>query len=211
MRLRTARLEESLRRKKARRDSYDTVLIVCEGEKTEPNYFRELRDTLKLNSANIEITGDTGGSSPMDVVNYGFDHYLNYDRTFCVFDKDCHANYQAALDKVRSKRQKKGHRLDVVVSVPCFELWLLLHFRYTTKNFATGHGSICEQVIADLKKDMPGYAKGEKGLFRQLKGRQAAAIANAKQLARYCRKSGTDHPSTQVHQLVIYLQELKNR
>ncbi len=67
---RKARQSESLRRKMARRASYDTVLIVCEGEKTEPNYFRELRNDLKLNSANIEITGDAGGSSPMNIVNY---------------------------------------------------------------------------------------------------------------------------------------------
>jgi hypothetical protein len=38
---RKARQIESLRRKKARRASYETVLIVCEGEKTEPNYFKE--------------------------------------------------------------------------------------------------------------------------------------------------------------------------
>jgi hypothetical protein len=40
---RKVRRAASLRRTAARRDSYDTVLIVCEGEKTEPNYFRELR------------------------------------------------------------------------------------------------------------------------------------------------------------------------
>ena len=64
---RKERRAASLRRARAKRYPYDTVLIVCEGEKTEPYYFKELRDDLQLNTANIEITGDTGGSSPGNV------------------------------------------------------------------------------------------------------------------------------------------------
>ncbi len=207
---RKARKAESLRRKKARRASYDTVLIVCEGEKTEPQYFRELRDDLRLSSANIVITGDTGGSSPMKVVNYGFAHYEEYDRTFCVFDKDRHTEYRAALDKVRSKRQRRGHRLDAITSVPCFEFWLLLHFRKTTKNFDTGHGSVCEQVIAELKRYLPGYAKGEKGVYRHTRKHLDQAIKHAREVARHCEASGSDHPSTRVHELVVYLRQLKD-
>ncbi len=207
---RKARRGESLRRKKARRASYDTVLIVCEGEKTEPHYFMELRDDLKLNSANIEITGNTGGSSPMNVVDYGFEHYEEYDQTFCVFDKDRHTNYQAALSKIRNKKKRKGHAILPITSVPCFEFWLLLHFCYTTKNFATGPGSICEWVIADLKSELPGYAKGTMGIYEQLKERLPTAIENSCKVANYCKSAGTDHPSTQIHELVEYLQNLKN-
>lgn len=208
---RKARREASLRRRQARRDSYDTVLIVCEGEKTEPNYFNELRNALKLNTANIVITGDTGGSSPMDVVNYGFAHYLEYDQTFCVFDKDRHTNYQAALERVRQKRLRKDHCLQVITSVPCFELWLLLHFRYTTRNFETGQGSICAQVIRELKRDLPDYAKGCRGVYAQLYNRLSTAIKHAKQLEEYCRQSNTDHPATKVHELVTYLRGLQRR
>jgi hypothetical protein len=46
----------SLRRRKPQRDPYDMVLIVCEGKKTEPNYFCDLRDDLKLNTANILVS-----------------------------------------------------------------------------------------------------------------------------------------------------------
>jgi len=206
---RKARRAESLRRKKARRASYDTVLIVCEGEKTEPNYFRELRDDLKLNSANIEITGDAGGSSPMNIVDYAFDHYEEYDQTFCVFDKDRHTNYQAALSKIRDKRQRKGHVLRAITSVPCFEFWLLLHFRYTRKNFDAGPGSICERVVTELNHDLPGYAKGNKGVYGRLKDKLPTAITNARKVAAYCKSAGTDHPSTRIHKLIIYLQQLK--
>ena len=47
----------SLLRAKAKLSPYDVVLIVCEGEKTEPNYFEELKDAFRLNNANVKICG----------------------------------------------------------------------------------------------------------------------------------------------------------
>ncbi len=206
---RKARKAESLKRTRAKRDPYATVLIVCEGEKTEPNYFTELRDDLKLNTANIEITGDTDGSSPMDVVNYGFKHYEKYDKTFCVFDQDRHTNYQRALNKIRDKKQRKGHVLEAVTSVPCFEFWLLLHFRKTTRRFDAGPGSICDRVITELETHLPKYSKGKKGIYRRTKEKLTTAIKNAEEVAEHCKSAGTDHPSTQIHRLITFLQELK--
>ncbi len=64
---RKAKQAKDLKRKQAKHAPYDKVLIVCEGEKTEPNYFRELRDFYRLNSANIAISGDCG-SAPINIV-----------------------------------------------------------------------------------------------------------------------------------------------
>ena len=50
---RKAKAADGLERRKAKRESYDKVLIVCEGEKTEPNYFNELINFYKLNTANV--------------------------------------------------------------------------------------------------------------------------------------------------------------
>jgi len=44
-----------LRRKLKQRASYDRILIVSEGCKTEPNYFREIRQTYRLHTANVEV------------------------------------------------------------------------------------------------------------------------------------------------------------
>ncbi len=46
---RRARNLPNLQRHAPKRSSYDRVLIVCEGSKTEPNYFNEIIDDLKLN------------------------------------------------------------------------------------------------------------------------------------------------------------------
>ena len=49
------RQRKQLERKLNRRASYDRILIVSEGSKTEPNYFREIRATNRLHTANVEV------------------------------------------------------------------------------------------------------------------------------------------------------------
>ena len=206
---RKKRLAASHKRSRAKRASYDTVLIICEGEKTEPNYFEDLRDELKLNSANVEITGDTKGSSPITIVDYGLEQFDEYDRIYCVFDKDRHESYKQALDKIRRQKSSKKCTIKAITSVPCFELWILLHFHKTTRNFDASSGSICARVISELKKFMPEYEKGSRGVYLQLKDKLPTAIRHAREVAKHCQQAGTDHPSTQIDELVIYLQNLK--
>ena len=83
-----------LRRRSPRREPYDRVLIVCEGEKTEPNYFRELCAHYRLSTANIEVTQGEG-NDPVSVVQTAKRLQKSetrqgerYDRIYCVFDRD---------------------------------------------------------------------------------------------------------------------------
>ena len=50
---RKAKKTSDLARRRAKRSAYQKILIVCEGEKTEPNYFNELIDYYELNTANV--------------------------------------------------------------------------------------------------------------------------------------------------------------
>ena len=59
-RKRKAKTSNALRRHPARRAPYTKVLLVCEGEKTEPDYFKQLKDHLRLHSANVEICSGRG-------------------------------------------------------------------------------------------------------------------------------------------------------
>jgi len=61
---RKAKKAGDLARSRARRAPYPKVLIVCEGEKTEPYYFKSLKDQYSLNSANVEICGGIYGDRP---------------------------------------------------------------------------------------------------------------------------------------------------
>lgn len=209
---RQARSIRSLKRKLAKRDSYDMVLIVCEGEKTEPNYFQALIDELQLNTANIQVINNTSGSSPRNVVDCAVSLYKknkDYDRVYCIFDKDKHTNYLEAIDVVNRTKMAKGHSIHAITSVPCFEFWILLHFEYTTKSFDTKSGSICAQVITDLKKHLPNYEKGDQDTFGATKEHLMTAITRAKRVYDYCESGDTDMPSTKIHNLVEYLQNLK--
>ncbi len=208
---RKERKAESLRRRQAMKAPYDVVLIVCEGEKTEPNYFSELKKTFRLSNANVRICGR--GSDPLSVVNFAIETFRwepEFDRVYCVFDRDRHTTYDAALDRVRRTRLGKGSRIFAIPSIPCFEFWLLLHFIYTTRPFDAPSGdSICSRVIEELKKYLPEYQKGEQDIFNKMQDSLNDAITNASRVQQFHQTSGTDNPSTLVHSLVEYLRDLK--
>lgn len=58
------RQQKQLERKQGRRASYDRILIVSEGSKTEPNYFREIRAAFRLHTANVEVRPSELGTAP---------------------------------------------------------------------------------------------------------------------------------------------------
>ena len=64
------RQRQQLERKLARRASYDRILIVSEGSKTEPNYFGEIRQAYRLHTANVEVRPSELGTAPIQVVQY---------------------------------------------------------------------------------------------------------------------------------------------
>lgn len=187
---RSAKRADELRREAQKREPYDVVLIVCEGAKTEPQYLQEIRDAFKLSTANIRIAGEVCGSSPRSIVDYALTMYRKeriYNRVFCVFDKDRHPTYNEALDRIRTTKMGKGDSIEAITSVPCFELWILLHFSYTTRAFGSSGsaGSICAPVIKALKNHLPVYAKGTSGLFAALRERLADAMVHASRLEKH--------------------------
>ncbi len=199
-------------RNKASRDPYDMVLIVCEGE-TEEKYFKGLVNALQLNTANVLIPNNTAGSSPRNVVDFAIKKYnetKDFDKVYCVIDKDNHSQYQEALDFVRRKKFKKGHSMYAVTSVPCFEFWILLHYKMTTQGFYRGPGSACRLVIRELNPFIPDYEKASADLFNITRDRMDNAIQNAQTVIKHCATAGTDDPSTKVHEFVIYLRQLKD-
>lgn len=214
---RKQRRAASLQRKRALKAPYDRVLIVCEGAKTEPNYLREIRDTYRLSTANIDICGEECGSDPLSVVNYAirkFHQDPDYDRVYCVIDRDKHATFDAAIDKLRQTMLGKKVSFTAITSVPCFEFWLLLHFGYTTRQFcAPGNASNCELVIAELNKEgrIPGYNKGARNIFALTKDKLPDAIKHARRLQQHNKATGTNNPATNMHELVEYLIRLNTR
>jgi RloB-like protein len=145
----------------------------------------------------------------LGIVEAGLKARHLYDEVFCVFDRNGHPNFDAAL---ASATAQKG--ITVLPSHPCFEFWLLLHFQYTRAPFAAvGVKSACERLTHVLKQqgDMAACEKGGvKGLFDNLLGggrfaqaRQRAAQAHAEAI-----ELAEPNPSTRIHLLIDRLESL---
>nr|VFJ89911.1 MAG: RloB-like protein [Candidatus Kentron sp. H]VFJ90922.1 MAG: RloB-like protein [Candidatus Kentron sp. H]VFJ97933.1 MAG: RloB-like protein [Candidatus Kentron sp. H] len=196
----------------SKRVDYDRVLIVCEGKKTEPHYFEELRRKYRLNSLNVVIT-PADGTDPMSVVRTAKrgqrderEEGERYDRVYCVFDRDEHANFDDASRQLENL-ERQGFRS--IRSWPCFEFWLLLHFQYTRRPFERDGRQTGAQHCESALRARPGmghYRKGAKGLFTELLPRLEDAKANAARALHDAKSTGENNPSTEVHELVDYLQ-----
>lgn len=205
---RKARKNNELKRVVKSRHQMKKILIVCEGEKTEPAYFTDLVNHCRITTASIiEITGDCG-SSPTSIVKYAKARYEKekkrsdaYDKVYCVFDKDAHADYQKALSQI--KDINPNGTFEAITSVPCFEFWFILHFSCSRKSFSPQKGnSAGAQMLAELKKHIPNYDKKCQGIFHQLKDKLDTALNNCKISNAAAEKEGTDNPSTKVDYLV---------
>ena len=196
------------RRRHPTREPYDVVLIVCEGAKTEPNYFEALRIKFKLSSANVRVSPPEYGNDPLSVVRFAEDELgresTGYNRAYCVFDRNGHANYVDARTYIEHCEYGMVGRLFPITSIPCFEVWLLLHYRYSTAPYQS-----CDKVIRELRTHLENYQKGSGNVFQRTCDLIDVATANAERLARDNDASQSDNPATEVHKLVKYLRELR--
>ncbi|MFA6785064.1 MAG: RloB family protein [Sphaerochaeta sp.] len=97
-----------------------TILIVCEGENTEPSYF----NALKFKSATIRAVGE--GYNTISLVNRAVQlaEEKSYGEVWCVFDKDNFAD----SDFNQAITSAKSHDFHIAYSNQSFEYWIILHF-----------------------------------------------------------------------------------
>lgn len=197
-------------RQRPTRKPRDTVLIVCEGSKTEPNYFDEIITDLQLSSTDVQIYGRECGSDPMTVVSYALevnrDTPKGFDYVFCVIDRDRHDNFQPAVNRVNGTRLRGVKDFKIIWSDPCFEYWLLLHFGYTARPYTETRGlSRCAACIRDLENHISDYSKGVKGAYKRTKKDYEAAVQNAIRRKAESEAQDASNPSTLVHELTELL------
>lgn len=207
------RQARKLARKKARRGAYERILIVCEGKKTEPLYFDEIRREYRLHTANVRVLHSESGTCPRQIVEFARDVFLaggrKYEKIYAVFDRDDHLRFHEAVDLARSLDGKlwndeKGRVVFAAIpSIPCFELWFLLHCREVT------HDIHRADVMRELKRYLPDYEKGQGGYFAKTRVDLPTAYRNAELLAREKERQGREFPSTDVPVLVRLLTTFK--
>ncbi|MBI2301738.1 MAG: RloB domain-containing protein [Armatimonadetes bacterium] len=200
-RRRTARRGAPTRAPKAR------FLVVCEGEKTEPLYFRSLRDERGLLPVEVEVLGPETGTDPRNLVDNAASRQRRarrgddpYDQVWCVFDRDQHDHIPEATDRARQLG------IEVAFSSPCFELWYLLHFRYSTAHIER------DKAARELNGLVEGgYEKYRPDVYALLLDSQPTAITNAQCLRAHhdaVNDGRPENPWTNVDQLVTTLNAL---
>jgi hypothetical protein len=182
------------------------------GTKTEPNYLKELRLAYRLSSVNIQIQAPPG-SDPLSVVKFAIQQLnrdSDYNRAYCVFDRDQHTTFDQAVDRAQTSKFGKEGKLLVIPSVPCFEIWILLHYRFTTGAYSGAGGlTACERLTRDVRKHFATYEKGHKAVFTELTPMLDQALVNAARLEKHNSDTGSGNPATRMHNLVNYLRALK--
>ncbi|MSQ73024.1 MAG: RloB domain-containing protein [Betaproteobacteria bacterium] len=215
-----ARQARQLVRRKAQRASYDRILIVSEGSKTEPLYFNEIRVRHRLHTANVQVRYSEFGTQPLQVVGYAHEIFLRgdlakniqvraFEQVYAVFDRDDHDTYHAALGRADALNGKllndlgQSVKFQAVPSVPFFELWLLLHFEEV---LAPLHRT---EVYERLRQHLVGYEKGHAGHFEATRELLDVANERATHLAETNNPRDGDAPYTGIHLLVNLLTMLK--
>lgn len=182
-------------RKVDTREVKQRFLIVCEGSKTEPNYFRSFRVPKNVVEVHVHGFGEDPSRlvrSATDLKNKDGD---DYDQIWCVFDRDSFPleNFNNAISSARSQG------FSVAYSNEAFELWYILHFEYL--NTGIPRKDYIRKLSRLLGKK---YEKNSETIYDELLDRQLTAIKNAeKLLTEYDpHVPAKDNPSTTVHLLV---------
>jgi hypothetical protein len=197
------RENDSLRRRGPRREPLPRVLVVCEGEVTEREYVEYLRRTERIP---INLTIRAGGTTKTLVetavrlqkeAKTSRDPNDHFDQVWCVFDVDQHPKIDDA------KQQANAHGIHLVISNPCFDLWILLHFEDLRKHTHRHKvQSACRKHIKDYDKSPP---------CEQLFERFPEAERRATELNNWHASCGTDgqNPSTNAHDFVAKIRSYR--
>jgi hypothetical protein len=214
---RVAKIDNAVKKRFERKESKRSVetrekriyfLIICEGEKTEPNYFEGLKKYLPVGSlviADMTIKG-TGKNTKSLIefsINYRKKSNQNFDRTWAVFDRDSFTEEQFNNSIIRAE----ANEINCAWSNEAFELWFLLHFQLIENGMSRkDYQSYLEREIKRVSGKDYKYKKNDIGMYALLSahGDQKQAISRAKKLKAQFNdgKHANHNPCTLVYLLI---------
>jgi RloB-like protein len=180
-------------RKVDTREVRQRFLIVCEGKKTEPNYFRSFR--VPQNVAEIDVQGF--GYNPSKLVDRAKEltEQEEYDQVWCVFDRDSWTpqDFNNAIESAANQG------FMVAYSNEAFELWYVLHFEFLNSGIPRDDYPQKLNLLLGRK-----YKKNSETIYDELFDKQTIAIRNAINLLKQYDPHipSKDNPCTTVHLLV---------
>ena len=211
---RAARKERKYEYKTPKANSF---LIVTEGERTEPLYFKGIQKLLKeqiggtidiIEAPVIDIYGEGRGTGQLIEITERIikEAKIMYQNVWVVFDKDDFQDFDQAI----KDGENKGYK--IAWSNQSFEYWLYLHFNYSDS--ALHRNAWSEKLNALFHQYQLGdgtYRKNYEEIYNMVNSFNGVntAIKNARRRMASFQKE-TDKPSrfnpgTTVHELVTVL------
>lgn len=195
-------------RKQGTRDQIVRFLIVCEGEKTEPNYFRAFTERWS-EVKEIKVAGCGCSTCQLIIeakkIQEKLEHerQVPFDRVWLVFDKDDFKDFNKAI----ADAKKEG--MNCAWSNQAFELWYVLHFQYL--DTGVDRKQYIEMIEDKVRKASKNkkfeYKKNDVGFYQILQehGEEEQAIKRAQKLRENMgekKNYATHNPRTEVDLLV---------
>lgn len=183
-------------------------LIVCEGEKTEPNYFRAFTERWS-EVKEIKVAGCGCSTCQLIIEAKKIQEKLErermvpFDRVWLVFDKDEFKDFNKAI----ADAKKEG--MNCAWSNQAFELWYVLHFQYL--DTGVDRKQYIEMIEDKVRKASKSktfkYKKNDEGFYQilQAHGEEEQAIKRARKLRENMGKKknyAAHNPRTEVDLLV---------
>jgi hypothetical protein len=198
----SGRSPNTYRRKAGIRPPRRTILIVCEGSRTEPLYFERLREYKQLKNVSVKII--PGGKqlvSPRNLIDRAIEEIrrLDWDKrrdlAWVVYDVE-RAGARPNLDELIQTAKKSN--INNAISNPAFEYWYVLHFQETDRPFMDG-----DEVKQYLRRDIPDYEESL-DVFPLIQALTGDALERVNRLCANAQAhwDNFENPSTSVNILV---------
>ena len=196
----------SKKRDSGSRKTKKIILMITEGNnQTETNYFK------RFESPEYRIKFAHGNDTdPVKMINTLISQYVDWglssengDLGISLIDTDCKKYKDSQImeaDKLCSETIKQ------IVSSPCFEIWLLCHYEFSTRQYNSS-----DEVVKNLKNYIRDYSKNDETIYEKTKPLISTALDNAEKLNNHCISldkkphSVEFMPSTEIESIVKLL------
>lgn len=205
-----ARSSTSFSRSKPHLKPQPKVLVICEDSKSGKRYLEDASHHFRVH-VDVDIV-HCGKTDPKGIVSEAIRRQNKFDTVYCAIDRDTHTNFDEALCLAKTYKKIK-----LIISYPCFEFWLLLHFMECRKPYIAMTGknakSAADLLIKDLKMHpgMSDYDKGkDKSIFKCLleNNRLNDARQRSPRILADAEITGEMNPSTSLHKLIDAFESL---
>jgi hypothetical protein len=179
------RRETDLTRLSNIRDEGRSILIATNGKNTEMAYFAGIKEEPWITATKVVVKFLSGDPAEVVLRAAAMRDENDYDEAWAVCDVDNYEVTAALADAIQ-------RQVELTLSVPCFEVWLILHLSESCPGF-----NDCPQADRCLRKLLRGWDKTDLK-FADFRDGIFSASVKAKRLA----QPPAANPSTAIWRLV---------